>query len=109
MNLFSQAELAGAKTPLGSFVKYDQPPQRAFSIGADVEARHPQNEAMQNIFQRLQGGKALDRRVSHWWSPPYPPVDPGRCALPWWSLVCPDRAVNRGAPWPLSQPPPRSR
>jgi len=63
MDLFGEAQLSCAKAPSCYFVEPVQPLQRDLPIRANVKPRHSENKTMQNIFQRLKGGKPFNRRV----------------------------------------------
>jgi hypothetical protein len=63
MDLFGETKFSRSEILSRYFVKYVQPPQGNLSIRTNIEPRHSENKPMQNIFQRVKGGKALHRRV----------------------------------------------
>ena len=63
MDLFGETHLSCAKAPSRYFVVRVQPLQRDLPIRVNVKPRHSENKTMQNIFQRLKGGKPFNRRV----------------------------------------------
>src|SRR3974390_1977112 len=84
-----------------------QSPQGGLPIGSNIEARHSENESMQNVFQRIEGGKMFDGRTSHSLFPLYPPADSGIYVLPCESRAYPGRAASYIWLEQLSQPRPR--
>src|SRR5437667_8318553 len=107
MDLLGETKLPHTKTPERCFVKSVQSTQGGFAIGCNVESRHPENKSMQDVFQRIEGGKTFDKRTNHSMFPLSPPVESVIYVLPCESRAYSDRAVSYIWLEQLSQP--RSR